>query len=132
MSTRRLARQAGAADGCGGRCDASTHAGRRVRKLLTIGNLGRSWYRALQVKASGGTPSLRTVAAYTFAHADDQGNYELPEDSQNLSVRTGSRRSGYSTQPDRRRDLAASGSGRLARGWSIATLGVVRSSHRTP
>jgi len=56
------------------------------RKLLTLGNLGRSWYRALQVKADRSTGRLQAVASYTLARAEDMGNYQLPEDSRNLAA----------------------------------------------
>ncbi len=55
-----------------------------VRKIIELGNEGESWYRALQVKANKTTGRLQAALAYTYAHADDLANYQLPEDSRNL------------------------------------------------
>jgi hypothetical protein len=97
------------------------------RKLLTLGNVGRSWYRAVQAKAAGGPPPVRFVAAYTFAHADDEANYELPEDSRNIAAERG-------RAPTDIRHSASGGvtwqlpGGRpLTRGWALASVLVLRS-----
>jgi hypothetical protein len=70
---------------------------------------------------------VRVVAAYTFAHADDQANYELPEDSNNLQAE----RARAST--DIRHNLSGAftwqlpGKQPLTRGWTLATVLAVRS-----
>jgi hypothetical protein len=53
------------------------------RKIIELGNEGESWYRALQFKANKTAGRLQLAAAYTYGHADDQANYQLPEDSRN-------------------------------------------------
>ena len=57
------------------------------RKIITLGNLGESWYHALQIK---GRPLDRTAcrrwSSYTLSHARGHGNYQLPEDSRNLEA----------------------------------------------
>ena len=60
-----------------------------------------SWYHALQVKANRATGSLQTLASYTFASAQDQANYRVPEDSRNLAGRKGPGRRRYQAQPRR-------------------------------
>src|SRR5262249_31098621 len=47
----------------------------QFRKVLTLGNLGRSWYNALQVKAERSRGKLQTVVSYTLARAEDMDNY---------------------------------------------------------
>jgi hypothetical protein len=59
------------------------------RKIITLGNRGRSWYRALQVKADRSTETLQMIGSYTWARARDMANDELPEDSRNLEAEKG-------------------------------------------
>jgi hypothetical protein len=59
------------------------------REVVALGNEGESWYRGLHVKASHTSGLLQTIASYTFATADDQANYLLPEDSRNLPAEKG-------------------------------------------
>jgi hypothetical protein len=54
------------------------------RKIITLGNLGRSSYRALQVKAHRSSGEFQTTASYTLARGEDMANYLLPEDSRNI------------------------------------------------
>ena len=98
------------------------------RKLLTLGNEGLSWYRALQVKATGGPAAFRFVAAYTFAHADDQANYELPEDSNNLQAEHGRAPTDIRHSASGGLTWQLPGDQRLTRGWALATVLVMRSS----
>ena len=56
------------------------------RKVITLGNEGRSWYRALQVKADRTMGRFTMVSSYTLARARDRANYVLPEDSRNLAA----------------------------------------------
>jgi len=97
------------------------------RKLLTLGNVGRSWYRALQVKAVGGPSSVRFVAAYTFAHADDQANYELPEDSRNIDAEHGRAPTDLRHNGSAALTWQIPGERALTRGWALATVMVLRS-----
>jgi hypothetical protein len=59
------------------------------RKIVELGNEGESWYRALQVKVNRSVGRLQTLASYTWAKAEDQANYLLPEDSRNLAAEKG-------------------------------------------
>ncbi len=97
------------------------------RKLLTLGNVGRSWYRALQLKAVGGPQSVRFVGAYTFAHADDQANYELPEDSRNLDAEHGRAPTDIRHNASGALTWQIPGERLLTRGWALATVMVLRS-----
>jgi hypothetical protein len=56
------------------------------RKVISLGNEGRSWYRGLQVKAQRSNRTLDVLATYTLARARDMANYQLPEDSRNLAA----------------------------------------------
>ena len=71
------------------------------RKIVTLGNLGRSWYRALQIKATRSTGRLQTVTSYTRSRAEDMARYQLPEDSRDITW--GDDRNG-TTQNDARPD----------------------------
>jgi len=97
------------------------------REIITLGNEGRSWYRALQVKLARGTGAVQSVASYTFARAEDMADYQIPEDSRNLLAEKGR------ASTDIRHNATAAvtwdlpGSTPLARGWSLAGLGTFRS-----
>jgi outer membrane receptor protein involved in Fe transport len=56
------------------------------RSMVTLGNQGRSWYHALQLKADRSSGRLQAMASYTLSHAEDMLNYQLPEDSRNLDA----------------------------------------------
>jgi hypothetical protein len=58
------------------------------RKIIALGNDGRSWYRGLQVKADRTVGALLLVSSYTLSRARDRANYALPEDSRNLDAET--------------------------------------------
>ena len=98
------------------------------RKIITLGNLGESWYHALQIRASRSTGRLQTVVSYTLAHAEDMANYELPEDSRNLQAERAR------ANTDVRHNLAAAFNwelpleGRFLGGWSISGIGKFRSN----
>ena len=56
------------------------------RKVITLGNQGRSWYHGLQIKADRTVGSLLLLSSYTLSRARDMANYLLPEDSRNLDA----------------------------------------------
>lgn len=99
------------------------------RKIITLGNEGRSWYRALEVSFDRSGGPLHLVTAYTLARAEDVANYQLPEDSRNLDADKGR------SSADIRHNVAAAfawnvpGSRPLTRGWSLAGVGTFR-GHR--
>jgi hypothetical protein len=98
------------------------------RKIITLGNLGESWYHALQIRASRSTGSLQTMAAYTLSHAEDMANYQLPEDSGNIGAEKAR------ADTDVRHNLTAAITwelplaGRFVGGWSISGIGTFRSN----
>jgi outer membrane receptor protein involved in Fe transport len=98
------------------------------RKIITLGNLGESWYHALQIKARRSTGRLQTIVSYTLSDAEDLDNYLLPEDSRNLPAE----RARAAT--DIRHNLAAAltwdvpGAGPYLGGWSISGIGTFRSN----
>lgn len=98
------------------------------RKIIELGNEGASWYHALQVKANRPSGPLRTMVSYTFAKAEDQVNYLLPEDSRNLAAEKGP------ADSDIRHNVAAGftwevpGSGAARGGWMLSGIGFFRSA----
>ena len=56
------------------------------RKVLSLGNEGRSWYRGLQVKVDRSVGALMLVSSYTLARARDMANNQLPEDSRDIAA----------------------------------------------
>lgn len=98
------------------------------RKIVALGNMGSSWYHALQVKAERSTGSFQAMASYTLASAEDEANYLLPEDSRNIGAEKAR------ADNDIRHNLAAGltwqlpGSGPVWRAWTISGLGMFRSS----
>lgn len=97
------------------------------RKIITLGNLGRSWYRALQVKAERAAGPLQVVASYTLSRAEDMANYQLPEDSRDIQADKAR------AVTDVRHNLVLGftwetrGAGRLLGNWSLSGVGVFRS-----
>ncbi len=98
------------------------------RKVVVLGNLGRSWYHALQVKAERSGGQLQAMASYTLSHADDMLNYQLPEDSRNLDAEKAR------ANADVRHNLTAGftwampWNGRVLKDWSLSGIGVFRSN----
>ena len=98
------------------------------RKIVTLGNEGQSWYRALEVTFDRSAGPVRLLAAYTLSRAQDAANYQLPEDSRNPGADKGL------SSADVRHNLVsafswdAPGTGPLTRGWSVAGIGSFRSS----
>jgi hypothetical protein len=98
------------------------------RKIITLGNLGESWYHALQIRATRSIGRLQTMAAYTLSHAEDMANYQLPEDSRNIGDEKGR------ADNDVKHNLTAAITwdlpfeGRFLGGWSISGIGSFRSN----
>lgn len=98
------------------------------RKIVTLGSQGRSWYHALQIKATLSTGRLHAIASYTLSHAEDMANYELPEDSHNVLAERAR------ANTDIRHNLAAGvtwelpGKRRFLNGWSLSGIGIFRSN----
>ena len=96
--------------------------------MVTLGNLGRSWYHALQVKADRSIGPLQAMASYTLSHAEDMLNYQLPEDSRNVDAEKAR------ANADVRHNLtvgatwAIPGSNGLLRDWTLSGIGVFRSA----
>ena len=105
-----------------------TSAANPYRKMVTLGNLGESWYHALQIKVTRSAGRLQTMASYTLSDAEDMANYLLPEDSRNILAE----RARAAT--DVRHNLVAAlnwevpDTWRLAGGWSVSAIGTFRSS----
>jgi hypothetical protein len=97
------------------------------RKIISLGNLGESWYHALQIKANRSTGRLNTIVSYTLSRAEDMANYQLPEDSRNIQAEKAR------AVTDVRHNLAVAlnwdlpGAGPVIGGWSISGLGTFRS-----
>ncbi len=98
------------------------------RKIMTLGNLGESWYHALQIRATRSTGRLQAMMSYTLSHAEDMANYQLPEDSRNIGAEKAR------ADTDVRHNLAAALTwelpleGRFLGGWSISGIGTFRSN----
>jgi len=98
------------------------------RNMITLGNLGESWYHALQVKAERTTGRLQTIASYTLSHAEDMDNYQLPEDSRNLAAEKAR------ANTDVRHNVAIGFTWqlpfeqRMLNGWSLSGVGSFRSA----
>ena len=98
------------------------------RNIITLGNLGRSWYHALQVKVDRSTGRLQLLGSYTFSRAEDMDNYQLPEDSRNIEAEKAR------ANTDVGQNLAVGftwqipGARRLLSGWSLSGIGVFRSN----
>jgi len=97
------------------------------RKIITLGNVGRSWYHALQIKFDRSAGPVNLVAAYTRSRATDMANYELPEDSRNIAAEEG--RSSNDVPHSAAFGVAweMPGARPLTRGWSLAGIGTFRS-----
>ena len=97
------------------------------RNIFRIGNVGESWYHALQIKLERTTGRLQTIASYTYAHAEDLDNYQLPEDSRNLEAEKGR------ANTDIRHNLSLGMTWQVPfesaalRNWSLSGIGIFRS-----
>jgi hypothetical protein len=97
------------------------------RKVLTLGNEGRSWYRAVQVKARRSVAAFHVTASYTLSRAEDMANYELPEDSRNLAAEKGRAATDVTHNAAAGLTWDLPGAGRALGGWSLSGIGLVRS-----
>jgi hypothetical protein len=99
-----------------------------LRKLITLGNEGESWYRALEMKFERFRSGLQLIGSYTLSRAEDMANYELPEDSRNIRAEKAR------ASTDVRHNVVTAfmwtvpGSRPLTRGWSVAGIGTFRSN----
>ncbi len=98
------------------------------RKVLTLGNEGLSWYRALQVKAERTSGRVQMLVSYTFAHADDMANYLLPEDSRNIAADKGRADSDVHHNVSAGLTWQLPGTGAWTKDWSISGLGIFHSN----
>ena len=98
------------------------------RKIVVLGNLGRSWYRALQVKAERSMGRLQAVTSYTLSRAEDMANYQLPEDSRNILAEKARADTDIRHNATVGFTFELPGTGRLLRSWSISGLGVFQSN----
>lgn len=98
------------------------------RKIITLGNLGESRYHGLQIKADRSAGRLQAMVSYTLSRAEDMANYQLPEDSRNITAEKAL------ASTDIRHNLAAGLTWSLpgARGvlanWSLSGIGIFRTS----
>lgn len=105
-----------------------TPAAGGYRKVIALGNEGRSWYRALQIKADRPFGRLQLVSSYTLARARDMANYQLPEDSRNLEAEIAR------ADNDIRHTVTAGATwllplqGAVLRGWTLSAAGQFRSN----
>jgi hypothetical protein len=99
-----------------------------LRKVITLGNEGRSWYHALEVKFERTVGPLHVLASYTRSRAEDMGNYELPEDSRNLQAEKAPAAADVPHSIAAAFDWIVPGSTPLTRGWSVSGIGLFRSS----
>lgn len=98
------------------------------RKILSLGNEGRSWYRGLQVRVDRPVGALILVSSYTLGRARDLANNQLPEDSRDLAAEKAR------SDNDVRHNVTAGltwqlpSSGAALGGWTLSAAGQYRSS----
>jgi outer membrane receptor protein involved in Fe transport len=98
------------------------------RQVIQLGNVGESWYHALQIKADRSVGRLQAIASYTFAHAEDMDNYQLPEDSRNLAAEKAR------ANTDVRHNLSVGfnwslpGTSVALRNWAVSGVAMLRSN----
>ena len=99
------------------------------RKILTLGNEGRSWYRAVQIKIDRARGGLDAMGSYTLSKAEDMvASYQLPEDSLNIEADKAR------AATDVRHNVVAGltwtvpTKGPMWGGWSVSGIGIFRSN----
>jgi hypothetical protein len=97
------------------------------REIVTIGNEGESWYRALQVRAVRSRGAVNAMASYTLARALNLADYELPEDSRNLAAEKGPASTDIRHAVTSAAVWQVPGRSALTRGWSVAGTLIARS-----
>lgn len=97
------------------------------RQMLTLGNEGRSWYSALQVRVTRARGAFQTFGSYTLARADDQLNGELPEDSLNPSADRGPAAADVRHNATGAVTWSLPGARAWLRAWSVSGVLAVRS-----
>ena len=98
------------------------------RKVITVGNRGLSWYRALQVKVDRSTDTLHALGSYTWSRARDTANYQLPEDSRNLDAETSRASTDIAHSVSAALAWQPAASRRLWRDWSVSGVAIVRTN----
>src|SRR5690606_22385842 len=98
----------------------TTPAPNGSRNILTLTNLGESWYHALQLKAQRSSGPIRTMVTYTLSRAEDQGDpWNPPVDSYDLEAEraVGSHHQRHNFVTAVSVDLP--GSGPIVGGWTL-------------
>jgi outer membrane receptor protein involved in Fe transport len=104
-----------------------TPAPNGFRNILTLTNLGRSWYHGLQVKAQRSTGPIRTMVSYTLSQAEDMVDaWNPPLDSNDIESDRA-----VSNHHQRHNFVAAlsldlPGSGPIISGWSLSGVATLR------
>jgi len=98
------------------------------RKVITLGNRGRSWYRALQVKIDRSSASLHFTSSYTWGRARDMANYELPEDSRNLDAEKARAATDVAHNVAAALAWQPAAARRPWRDWSLSAVAIVRTN----
>jgi len=97
------------------------------RKIITLGNLGQSWYHGLQVKANRPVGRLQTMVSYTLSSAEDMANYQLPEDSRNLPAEKARANADVTHNVAVGLAWQLPGERPLFANWSLSGIGIFRS-----
>jgi len=97
------------------------------RNVYLLGNLGRSWYHAVQIKAERSIGRLQAMGSYTVSRADDMLNYQIPEDSRNLDAEKARANTDVRHNVTVGATWALPGGRWLLKDWSLAGIGVFRS-----
>lgn len=104
-----------------------TPAPNGFRNILTLTNLGESWYHALQLKAQRSNGPIRTMVTYTLSRAEDQGDpWNPPVDSYDLEAEraVGSHHQRHNFVTAVSVDLP--GSGPIVGGWTLSGVATLR------
>ncbi len=97
------------------------------RQVIQLGNVGESWYRALQIKGERSVGRLQTLASYAFSRAEDLDNYLLPEDSRSLAAEKARASTDVRHNFSVAFNWSPPGTGALVRDWALSGIAIVRS-----